>query len=355
MSGKKVIVKDATYIQWIKDLKERVKRSQLKAAVAVNTALLEFYWELGADIVEKQKTTQWGSGFLSNLSRDLMSEFPDMKGFSEPNIRFIQRWFRFYSSDESIKSVTACDQIKNNSLKLLFQIPWGHNRIIITKCKTTSEAWFYILKTIENNWSRSVLTHQIESNLFKRDGKAISNFNKTLPEPSSDLARQLIKDSYSFDFLALSKDFTERELEQNLTENITKFLVELGAGFAYMGRQVPIKVGEREFFMDLLFYHTKLHCYVVVELKTVDFEPEQAGKLSFYIKAVDMIIRKEGDNPTIGILLCKNKDKMVAEYSLSGINKPIGVSEYQLTQVLPDELRSTLPSIEEIESKLSES
>lgn len=354
MSGNKEIIKDVTYIQWIKDLKERVKRSQLKAAVAVNTALLEFYWELGADIVEKQKTAQWGSGFLSNLSLDLMSEFPDMKGFSLRNIKYIRRWVLFYSKLD-LKGQQPVAQFARQPATQLFSIPWGHNIVIISKCKTTSEAWFYVSKTIENNWSRSVLTHQIESNLFKRDGKAISNFNKTLPKPDSDLARQLIKDPYSFDFLALSKDFTERELEQNLTENITKFLVELGAGFAYMGRQVPIKIGEREFFMDLLFYHTKLHCYVVVELKTVDFEPEQAGKLSFYIKAVDMIIRKEGDNPTIGILLCKNKDKMVAEYSLSGMNKPIGVSEYQLTQVLPDELRSTLPSIEEIESKLSKS
>ncbi|HQM86192.1 MAG TPA: PDDEXK nuclease domain-containing protein [bacterium] len=351
MAGNEVL-KNSSYVEWIKEIKEKVRRAQLKAVVAVNSAVLEFYWELGADIIEKQKSAKWGSGFLTQMSRDLMSEFPDVKGFSEPNLRFVKRWYDFYNITK-INSVTACDQIAKIQEKLLFQIPWGHNRIIVTKCKAIDEAFFYVQKTIENNWSRTILTHQIESGLFKREGKAISNFSKTLPSPSSNLVQEMIKDPYNFDFVTLSKSFSEKELEQSLTDQITKFLLELGSGFAYIGKQVPIKVGEREFFIDLLFYHTKLHCYFVVELKTVEFEPEHAGKLNFYIKAVDMLIRKDGDNPTIGILLCKNKDKLVAEYSLSDINKPIGVSEYKLTQQLPESLKNELPSIKEIESKLS--
>jgi predicted nuclease of restriction endonuclease-like (RecB) superfamily len=350
MAGNEIL-KNRNYVEWIKEIKEKVRRAQLKAVVAVNSAVLEFYWELGADIVEKQKSAKWGSGFLAQISRDLMSEFPDVKGFSEPNLRFIKRWYDFYNNTK-MNSVTACDQIAKTQEKSLFQIPWGHNRIIVTKCKTIDEAFFYVQKTIENSWSRTVLMHQIESGLFKREGKAINNFSKTLPSPSSNLVQEMIKDPYNFDFIALSKSFSEKELEQSLTDQITKFLLELGAGFAYIGKQVPIKVGEREFFIDLLFYHTKLHCYFVVELKTVEFEPEHAGKLNFYIKAVDMLIRKDGDNPTIGILLCRNKDKLVAEYSLSDINKPMGVSEYKLTQQLPESLKKELPSIKEIESKL---
>lgn len=351
MAGNEIL-KNRNYVEWIKEIKEKVRKAQLKAVVAVNSAVLEFYWELGADIVEKQKSAKWGSGFLAQISRDLMSEFPDVKGFSEPNLRFIKRWYDFYNNTK-MNSVTACDQIAKTQEKALFQIPWGHNRIIVTKCKTIDEAFFYVQKTIENSWSRTVLMHQIESGLFKREGKAINNFSKTLPSPSSNLVQEMIKDPYNFDFIALSKSFSEKELEQSLTDQITKFLLELGAGFAYIGKQVPIKVGEREFFIDLLFYHTKLHCYFVVELKTVEFEPEHAGKLNFYIKAVDMLIRKDGDNPTIGILLCRNKDKLVAEYSLSDINKPMGVSEYKLTQQLPESLKKELPSIKEIESKLS--
>jgi predicted nuclease of restriction endonuclease-like (RecB) superfamily len=226
--------------------------------------------------------------------------------------------------------------------------------IIVSKCETTAEALYYLQKTIENNWSRSVLTHQIESGLFKREGKAITNFSKTLPALQSDLATQIIKDPYNFDFLTLTENYNERDLEQKLVQHITKFLMELGTGFAYMGKQIPIQVGNRDFFLDLLFYHTRLHAHVVIELKTVEFEPEHAGKLNFYIKAVDEQLRKEGDNPTIGILLCKNKDKLVAEYALSDIHKPMGVTEYQLTQALPDELKSSLPTIEDIEAEFSD-
>jgi len=347
------------YKNWLKKLKQRFQQAQVKAAVKVNSTLLKFYWEFGADIVEKQKNTAWGSGFLQQLSADLMTEFPDVKGFSEVNLQHIRRWYKYYSNENSI-SITGCYEITNPpvsqledfKLSLLFQIPWGHNIVIISKCKTIEEALYYVNETIANGWSRAVLVHQIESGLYKRRGKSITNFQQTLPALQSDLAGQLIKDPYNFDFLTLTQDYNERELEQGLIEHITKFLLELGAGFAYIGKQVKLRVGERDFYIDLLFYHTKLHCYVVIELKAVDFEPEFAGKLNFYLSAVDAQIKTAQDNPTIGILLCKSRDKAVAEYALRDVNKPMGVSKYELTASLPDNLKSSLPSIEEIEAEL---
>lgn len=356
------------YHLWLQDIKQRVRQAQLKAATSVNTTLLEFYWSLGGDIVEKQKQTTWGSGFLKRLSQDLMLEFPDMKGFSLNNLQYIKRWYSFYC--EALSNCgTGCSTIAPQPVvqsgtaeppaavtkqpaMFLFQIPWGHNLVIVSKCKNIEEALFYVHKTIENNWSRSVLTHQIESGLYARHGKAVTNFANTLPAPQSDLAHELVKDPYNFDFLTLRETYTEKELEKGLIDHITRFLMELGAGFAYLGKQIQLQVGQRDFFLDLLFYHTRLHCYVVIELKAVDFEPEFAGKLNFYIKAVDQQFRNEGDNLTIGILLCKSKDKIVAEYALSDIHKPMGVSEYALTQALPEGLKSSLPSIEEIEAEL---
>jgi len=337
------LLQNNDYKHWLKDLKQKVLQSQLKAVVKVNSTLLEFYWELGEDIVLRQSQASWGDGFLKQLSQDLMAEFPDMKGFSERNLKYIRQWVVFYSSDKTIGQQPVAQ---------LTQIPWGHNLKIIAKCQSIAEAVYYVQNTLDNGWSRSVLTHQIESGLWQREGKAISNFSETLPAPQSDLAQQALKDPYVFDFLTLSKQHSERELEQGLIEHITHFLLELGAGFAYMGKQYPIHVGERDFFIDLLFYHAQLHCYVVIELKIGDFEPEHAGKLNFYIKAIDEQLRSEADQPTIGILLCKNKDRLVAEYALSDIQKPIGVSEYQLTQALPENLQSKLPSIEEIENEL---
>lgn len=331
------------YNHWLKDLKQKVLQSQLKAVVKVNSTLLEFYWELGEEIVFRQSQARWGDGFLKQLSQDLMSEFPEMKGFSERNLKYIRQWVVFYTSDKAIGQQAVAQ---------LTQIPWGHNLKIIAQCQSIAEAVYYVQNTLDNGWSRSVLTHQIESSLWQREGKAISNFSETLPAPQSDLAQQALKDPYVFDFLTLSKQHSERELEQGLIEHITHFLLELGSGFAYMGKQYPIHVGERDFFIDLLFYHAQLHCYVVIELKIGDFEPEHAGKLNFYIKAIDEQLRSEADQPTIGILLCKNKDRLVAEYALSDIQKPIGVSEYQLTQSLPKDLQSKLPSIEAIENEL---
>ncbi|MBN2065096.1 MAG: DUF1016 family protein [Sedimentisphaerales bacterium] len=359
------LLSDKQYRQWLIDIKQRVRQSQLKAATAVNSALIEFYWSLGADIVQKQQQAKWGSGFLQQLSKDLLGEFPDIKGFSYRNLVYAKQLYLFYCQKDIIvkqpvsqlkktnsKAKQAASLIGQQIVAQLARIPWGHNVTIIQKCPTVEQALFYVSKTIENNWARSVLTVQIESDLYGRTGKAISNFENTLPASQSDLARELLKDPYNLDFLTLARDFNERELENGLIEHVSKFLMELGAGFAYMGKQVQLQVGQRDFFLDLLFYHTRLHCYVVIELKVTEFEPEYAGKLNFYIKAVDEQLRSKEDKPTIGILLCKGKDKVVVEYALSDINKPIGVSDFQLTNCLPDELKSSLPSIEQIEAEL---
>ena len=335
---------DKEYRHWLADLKAKVRIAQIKAALSVNTELLQLYWSIGADIVARQKKSKWGDSLLLRLSKDLMTEFPDMKGFSERNLKYVRQWHSSYSKGKAVGQQLVAQ---------ITQIPWGHNIAVISKCRSLDEALFYVQNTIKHNWSRSVLVHQIESKLFKRGGKAITNFPLTLPKPQSILARQTLKDPYIFDFLGMSPDHTERDLENKLIEHLTNFLLELGAGFAFVGKQVPFQVGDREFFIDLLFYHTRLHCHVVVELKTGDFEPEYAGKLNFYIKAVDSQLRKEGDQPTIGLLLCKNRDKLVAEYALSDIHKPIGVSEYMLTHSLPQKLKSSLPAIDEIEKELS--
>ncbi|MDD1621895.1 MAG: PDDEXK nuclease domain-containing protein [Methylococcaceae bacterium] len=331
------------YPHWLSQLKARFRQVQLKAAVAVNTELLQFYWELGADIVSKQATQAWGSGFLEKLSQDLMQEFPDMKGFSKRNLELIRQWRRYWTSDAAIAKQAVAQ---------LTTIPWGHNLAIISKCHSHTEALYYVQQTQAHGWSRAVLTHQIESGLWQREGQALNNFAQTLPAPQSDLAAQMLKDPYVFDFLSLTPEHNERELERGLIDHITQFLLELGAGFAYMGRQVPLQVGEREFFLDLLFYHARLHCYVVVELKTMDFEPEFAGKLNFYLKAVDEQRRGEHDAPTIGLLLCKSKDRLVAEYALSDIQKPLGLASYTLSHTLPEALRDKLPSIEALEREL---
>ncbi|SFV60374.1 FIG074102: hypothetical protein [hydrothermal vent metagenome] len=331
------------YKEFIKKIKTKVRQAQIKASVKVNSTLLEFYWELGADIVEKQKTASWGSGFLKQMSHDLMIEFPDMKGFSKRNLELIRKWYLFYSQDNIITK---------QAVSQLVQIPWGHNIAIFQKNNEIKKALFYVQQTMENGWSRSVLVHQIESKLYERSGKAITNFSDTLPSSQSDLANEILKDPYNFDFLTMTKDYKERELEKALIDNVTDFLLELGSGFAFIGKQKHIQVGEHDFYIDLLFYHTQMHCFVVIELKTVDFQPEFAGKLNFYIKAVDMQIKTDRDEPTIGILLCKGKDKTLVEYSLSDIHKPMGVSEYELTHIVPDELKSSLPSIEEIEAEL---
>jgi predicted nuclease of restriction endonuclease-like (RecB) superfamily len=340
------LLRDKEYRGWLISIKAKVRGAQLKAAVKVNTELLALYWEIGADIVAKQKNTKWGEGFLLRLSKDLMAEFPEMKGFSRRNLELIRQWYLFYSANTK-------QTVSQFSQQAVGQIPWGHNIAIISKCKNINEAIYYVQNTIKHNWSRSVLVHQIESGLFKREGKAVHNFSLTLPKPQSDLAVQTIKNPYIFDFLSMRKNYDERDLEAALVDHVTQFLLELGAGFAYLGRQVSLKVGGQEFFIDLLFYHTKLRCYVAIELKTSDFMPEHAGKLNFYLTAVDRQLRTEGDRQSVGILLCKKKNKVVAEYALSDINKPIGISQYKLTNSLPKKFKLSLPTIKEIEDELS--
>jgi predicted nuclease of restriction endonuclease-like (RecB) superfamily len=363
---------DKEYSSFIIDIKQRIQSAQIKAAVSVNQELLRLYWELGAKIVGKQAQTSWGDGFLRQMSADLQKAFPDMKGFSYRNMRYIKQWYLFWSTETIVQQAVAqlaeqtdsiwqqavaklpeqANQIGQQAVAQLWQIPWGHNLVIMSKAENCQEALFYVRKTIENNWSRAVLTHQIEGRLFQREGQAVSNFEVSLPKPQSDLARQIIKDPYNFDFLTLREKHDERELESALMERVTQFLLELGAGFAFLGRQYKLTVGSEDFYIDLLFYHAKLHCYVVVELKTVKFKPEFAGKLNFYISAVDGILKIQGDNPTIGLLICKSKDKTVVEYALKDIHKPIGVSEYELGAALPETFRSSLPSIEDIEAEL---
>ena len=339
------------YKAWIENIKNRIKQSQIKAAVKVNYELLELYWGIGRDIVEKQKNAKWGDAFLSTMSKDLQKTFPDMFGFSVQNLKSIRYWYKFYNSEENgLQPVSQMELIEN----MVKNIPWGHNQRIMYKCHSIQEALFYVQKTMDNGWSRKVLEHQIDSELYNRQGKAVSNFQLKLPEAQSDLAQQTLKDPYNFDFLTLREEYDEKELEDALINQITQFLLELGTGFAYLGRQVHLHIGESDFYMDLLFYHVRLHCYVVVELKTEKFKPEFAGKLNFYVTAVNKQMKSEQDNPTIGLLICKDKDDVVAEYALDDISQPIGIAAYELTKVLREEFKSSLPTVEEIENELSE-
>ena len=342
---------DKEYKKFLIELKEKVKNSQLKAAVKVNYELLNLYWELGKKITEKQKEYSWGDSFISNLSNDLKKEFPDMKGFSVQNLKNIRYWYLFYA--EYLIGLQPVSQLKKIENKIK-SIPWGHNQRIMYKCKSVREAIFYVEKTIENGWSRTILEHQIDSKLYERLGSAISNFDSRLPKVQSELAKQTIKDPYNFDFLTLRDKYDERELEDALVKQITSFLLELGTGFSYIGRQVHLKVGDSDFYIDLLFYHVKLHCYVVVELKTEKFKPDFAGQLNFYVTAVNRDLKSQEDNQTIGILICRDKDNVVAEYSLANISQPIGISKYEISKLLEKEYKSSLPSIEEIEQSIKD-
>ena len=324
----------------LEDLKLRFKTSQIKAYIKVNSELLKFYWYLGKKIIEVQNNYKWGSKFLENLSKDLSKAFPNVKGFSKRNLELIRKWVSFWDKE-----------IAKQVVSQFFQIPWGHNIVIIQKCKNIDEAIFYVENTFKNGISRNVLVHQIESGLYYRQKKAINNFEKTLPPVQSDLAKEITKDPYIFDFLSLSEDYKEKELEDALIENIKDFLLELGNGFAFIGKQYKIEVSNQEYRIDLLFYHLKLHSYIVIELKNDEFKPECAGKLNFYVSVVDDKLKSDIDNPTIGILICKSKDNLIVEYALRDVNKPIGVSEYKLTRELPEELKNNLPSEEDIKKQ----
>lgn len=337
------------YRQWLTELKENIRKSQIKAAIAVNSELIHLYWSLGEQIVEKQQKTQWGSGFIEQLSKDLQAEFPDIKGLSVSNLRRCKQLYLFYNQQDTIHAQVVREF--NNTC--LFDIPWGHHLLILGRIKSPQEALFYIHKTIENGWSRSILEYHIEKDLFHQQGKSINNFTKTLLSPQSELANELLKDPYHFDFLQLSEKALEREIESGLVKQISKFLLELGKGFAYMGHQYLLKVGKKEYRLDLLFYHTRLKAYVVIELKAKEFEPEFIGKLNFYISAIDELVRDKYDRPTIGILLCKGKDDYEVEFSLRDVNKPIGVSSYTYNE-LPKEIQDALPNFKELKNQLND-
>jgi len=336
------------YKEFIKTIKSKIQSSQIKASIKVNEELLQLYWDIAFMIIEKQKDSSWGDGFLNKLSTDLKKEFPNMKGFSYRNLRAIKQWYIFWQQVVAKSSKEIGQQV----VAKIFMIPWGHNIFIVSKSNSIEEALFYINLTIQNNYSRAMLKNEIDKNIYERQGKSITNFEVKLPEVHSALAVETLKNPYNFDFTQMREDYDEKELEDALVDNITSFLVELGQGFAYLGRQYKLIVDGSEFKIDLLFYHVKLHSYVVIELKTVDFKPEFVGKLNFYISAVDGELKSKEDNPTIGILICKSKNDTVVEYSLKDINKPMGVSEYELTHVLPKNLKSSLPTIEEIENEL---
>jgi len=348
----------AEYKSWLIDIKSHIRQSQIKAALKVNTEMLDLYWYLGAQIVEKQEQAKWGDGLLYQLSRDLKAEYPTIEGFSVRNLKYCRQWYRFYNQYSVIgqQLVAQLSELSGQSIQqLLTQIPWGHHLHIITKCKSVPEALFYLHKTYEEGWSRNTLKGKIDSDLFNTKGKSLTNFSQTLSAPQRELASQILKDPYTFDFISVTTPLHERELENALVENITKFLLELGSGFAYVGRQVPLHVGGSEFFIDLLFYHLRLRSYVVVELKASRFLPEYTGKVSFYLSAVDNLLRHPLDNPAIGLIICKDKNSIVAEYALKGINQPIGISEYELTKVFPENFKGNLPTVQEIEEELKDS
>jgi predicted nuclease of restriction endonuclease-like (RecB) superfamily len=327
------------YADWLAELKSRIHTAQQRAALAVNRELVLLYWQIGRDILERQARQGWGAKVIERLAHDLRTAFPEMKGFSPRNLKYMRAFAEAWPDNEFVQAALA-------------QLPWYHQLALLDKLHTADERRWYAAKAIENNWSRNALVIQIETGLHKRSGTAVTNFSTQLPRVNSDLARESLKDPYRLDFLGLGEDADERAIESAIVEHITRFLLELGAGFAYVGRQVPIEVGGDDFFIDLLFYHLKLRCYVVVELKAGPFKPEHAGQLNFYLSAVDAQVKTEQDNPTIGLLLCKSQNRVVAEYALRGSSKPIGVAEYQLVAALPVELRTSLPSIEQIEREL---
>lgn len=340
------------YKDFIVEIKSKITTTQLKISSTVNSALLMFYWELGMMISQKQKQTKWGTKFIEQLAKDLKKEFPTLKGFSRTNLFYIKKFYEFYVDYfEQNKLVQHSVGLFENEV---FQIPWRHNIEIINKTKDIKEALYYIQQTLKNDWNSETLAINIKSKLYQRDAKGINNFKATLPKPQSDLAIQTIKDPYVFDFLTFEKPYVERDIENQLIDNITKFLLELGKGFAFVGKQYHIEIANQDYYIDLLFYHIELKCYVVIELKNQKFIPEFAGKLNFYISAVDTLLKKENDNPTIGIILCRDKNNIEVEFALRDINKPMGVSEFELTEILPEELKSSLPSIEELEKEILE-
>jgi predicted nuclease of restriction endonuclease-like (RecB) superfamily len=348
----------------LSDVKNRIQTAQTRAVLSVNAELVRLYWDIGQLIEERQQHEGWGAGVIPRLARELHNELPDIKGFSERNIGRMIAFFREYPDPSTILPQVAAkleDKEKvpqvaaQLSDSLLWLIPWFHHVILMEKVKDISARRWYMEQTLANGWSRNVLSLQIDAQAHKRQGKAISNFTSTLPKPQSDLAQQTLKDPYIFDFLTLTEPFQERELETELVRQLQKFLLELGQGFAFVGRQYRLDVGDEDFYIDLLFYHLHLRAFIVIDLKKGKFKPEYAGKLNFYCNVVNDQLKHSTDAPTIGLILCQSKDQLLAEYSFAGIDKPIGISTYELTRALPKEMQSALPTVEEIEAELGES
>lgn len=333
------------YAETLATLKQQIQEAQVKAVLAVNRELIKLYWSIGKTINEKQVASDWGSGVVEQLAKDLQKAFPGLEGFSRANIFRMQAFYAAY--EKVAQLVRQLDELP------VFQIPWGHNVVLLQKLKNQDDRLWYAQKAIENGWSRSMLETWIKSKLHVRAGKAVTNFARTLPSPHSDMAQQALKDPYLFDFLTLQEEHLERDVEQGLIDHIQSFLLELGKDFAFVGRQYHLEVDGDDYYIDLLFYHLKLRCYVVIELKNTAFKPEYAGKLNFYLSAIDDLLRHKDDNPTIGLLLCKTKKNFTVEYALRDVNKPIGVAEYEtkLIASLPKNLKSSLPTIQEIEAE----
>ena len=329
------------YDSFLKSLKDRVRAAQLRASLSVNRELVLLYWGIGRDILSRQHEQGWGAKIIDRLAQDLRREFPDMTGFSPRNLKYMRALAEAWPDKPFVQQVVA-------------QIPWGHNVRILDHVKNVTEREWYVRATIQNGWSRNVLVHQIEAGLFRRHGKASTNFLRTLPASQSELALQVVKDPYNFEFLTLAEQVRERDLERALINHLRDFLLELGVGFAFVGRQHPLEVGGQEFRIDLLFYHLRLRCFVLLDLKMTQFQPEYSGKMNFYLSAVDDLLRHPDDQPSIGIILCRTKNETVAEYALRDLRKPVGVSEYRLTVALPNELQASLPTVDELKAKLRE-
>ena len=363
------------YSSLLDEIKGRIRRAQTRAVLSANREMLVLYWDVGRLIEMRQEIEGWGSGVIPRLSRDLRNELPEIKGFSERNLKRMIRFYREYPTliasvpqavalseprGEGEEVPQAVAQMASGTEQMplaetVLSLPWGHNFILIEKVKGLRVRWWYMRQALEHGWSRNVLELMISSKAHERQGEPTTNFESRLPEPQSDLAQQALKDPYVFDFLTLDKPFRERELETGLIAHLERFMLELGIGFAFVGRQYLLSVGGNDFYLDLLFYHLKLRCFMVIDLKVGPFKPDYAGKMNFYLNVVDDVLRHEHDNPSIGLILCQDKKKILAEYALRGVDKPIGVSEYVLTRALPEELKSALPTIEEIEAELSAS
>ncbi|MEQ1798261.1 MAG: PDDEXK nuclease domain-containing protein [Lacibacter sp.] len=344
----------SSYHQIVEALKEKIRFRRMNAVLTANIQMLALYWEIGNTIKEQESSKGWGAKVVEQLARDLRAEFPDFKGLSARNLRYMRDFSIAWPELSMLQQPVATNVHSSILQQPVAKLPWGHNCLILDKLKLREERLFYAEKTLENNWSRNVLAHQIELKLFQRKGMLLNNFSHTLPAAHSDLAMELFKDPYKFDFFQLSEDAHERDLENALVAHMSHFLLEMGKGFAYVGRQVYFEQGGKDYYIDLLLYHLKLHCFVVLELKVGDFKPEYTGKMSFYLSMIDDKLKTDEDKPSIGLILCKNKNNVTVEYALRSIHKPIGVADYEVnfTKAIPENLKADLPTIEALELEL---